>query len=91
MTPDGQLCCDFEVIAAFDDRVFIADMDLGNRSVTNDADNVAIWAQKNYPGCRLIYRDSMGRWDEIVITAINSVVFIPYAEDFPDLHLVTQE
>lgn len=87
MNKEVQTQCDFDVIAAFPDKLFIVDLDLGNRSVTNDAENVAAWAQKNYQGRRLIYRDSMGRWDEIIITVNNAVAFIPYAEDFPVLQL----
>lgn len=75
---------DFHVIQIDRDRVFLIDLDLGRRSVTNDADNVAVWVQQTYPGKRLIYRDSMGRWDEIALTSNNVVVFLPYDDYLPD-------
>jgi len=57
---------DFEIIAVEDDRVFIADKNLGGKSVTNDAEYVLEEVHRQYPGRRLIYRDSEGQWDEIV-------------------------
>lgn len=88
MNSDTGCSSDFEVIGVVDDKLFITDLDLGGRSVTNAAENVAAWAQQNYPGKRLIYRDSIGRWDEIIITSSNIVTFIPYAEEFPLNRLV---
>ena len=59
--------------------VFIVDLDNGGRSVTNDAE--AVWAevQAKHPGSRLVYRDTMGRWDEIV----EGCEFKPYHGDRP--------
>lgn len=37
-------------------------------SITNDAEAVVEWCVKNLAGWdRLIYRDTMGQWDEIVV------------------------
>lgn len=78
---------DFRVVQVDGDRVFIVDLDSGNRSVTNDAEWV--WEQVNnrHPGKRLIYRDTMNRWDEIVggFDDFNSVAvqFRPYDEYVP--------
>lgn len=52
--------------------VAIRDMDDGMTSVTNDVENVvrqlaAIGVLRD--GVRLVYRDSMQRWDEIVVVA----------------------
>ena len=47
--------------------VFIIDLDLGNISVTNDAENVVQELAKRYPGKRIFYRDSMGRVDELLV------------------------
>jgi hypothetical protein len=88
MNSDISCACDFDVAGVVDDKLFIIDLDLGNRSVTNDAENVARWAQENYRGKRLIYRDSMGRWDEIVINMHNAVTFVPFTEDVPQVCLL---
>ena len=57
---------DYEVVRVEEDRVFIIDLDLGNKSVTNDAEEVLKEIQFHFPGRRLIYRDSLGKWDEMV-------------------------
>lgn len=57
---------DFEVVRIESDRIFIVDCDLGNKSVTNDAEWVYKVISKHFPKKRLIYRDSMGSWSEIV-------------------------
>ena len=44
--------------------VFIIDLN-GQRSVTNDAENVVSELHKRYPGKRIVYRDSMNQWDEM--------------------------
>ena len=46
--------------------VFIQDLNLGNRSVTNDAEAVFAECQKLYGQCRAVYQDSEGEWAEIV-------------------------
>ena len=56
---------DYAVIQIDFDRVFLVDLDLGGRSVTNDAEAVCEEMQAAYPGKRVVYRDSMGRWDEM--------------------------
>lgn len=58
--------------------VFLVDLDEpGCRSVTNDAENVYEDVQATYPGYRVVYRDTMGRWDEIVMIGY-AVSFKPY-------------
>jgi hypothetical protein len=46
--------------------VFIRDLDLGGRSVTNDAEAVYQECQNAHGACRLVYQDSQGEWAEIV-------------------------
>lgn len=77
----------YEIVLIEDDRVFIVDLDQG-KSVTNDAENVWREVQSNFPGRRLIYRDTMNRWDEIVGSIDDrfgfvSVNFRPYSEQIP--------
>lgn len=65
------------------DKVFIVDMnEPDSKSVTNDAENVWGEIQLFYPGTRLIYRDTLGRWDEIVFEN-DTIGFKPYCEYLP--------
>lgn len=57
---------DYDIVRVEHDRIFIIDLDLGHKSVTNDAENVYSELQFFWPGRRIIYRDSQGTWDEIV-------------------------
>lgn len=45
--------------------VFIVDNDIGT-SITNDAENVVIDVLAKYPDHQIIYRDTMGQWDELL-------------------------
>ena len=45
--------------------VWIEDCD-GHVSVTNDAEAVCRHLQHDFPGYRIIYRDTDGNWDELV-------------------------
>lgn len=79
----------YSIVQIEEDRVFIVDLDMGNKSVTNDAEWVWDQIQNDYPGRRLIYRDTMNRWDEMVPVMPsdefgNTVVsFRPYDEQVP--------
>lgn len=59
---------DYEVIGASSDVVYLVDLDEGGKSVTNDAEAVVSEVAAEYPECRIVYRDTMGRWDELVHT-----------------------
>jgi hypothetical protein len=62
------LLCAFEVVKvqAAPPMVWIVDLDLpGRRSVTNDVEAVCTILQRSYPNHRIIYRDSVGNWDEL--------------------------
>ncbi len=48
-----------------DNTVFLLDLGGNFPSVTNDAENVFDEVSKIYPNHRIVYRDSMGSWDEI--------------------------
>lgn len=57
----------FEIVLAKQAVVAIRDLDEG-KSVTNDAERVVRFLHKQGmlpPGRRLIYQDTMGRWDEL--------------------------
>lgn len=75
---------DFDIIQVEEDRVFIVDMDCGGPSVTNDAEYVAETVSRFYPHSRIIYKDSTGQWDEIVITdSKGNIAFRTYIEHVP--------
>jgi hypothetical protein len=62
------------VLKIYRDEMVIAleDLDFGNRSVTNDMEWVIEQLRErvpNFDSYRLIYRDSMGIWDAVVILA----------------------
>lgn len=88
---------DYEIVLVQEDKIFLVDLDLGNRSVTNDAEAVAQEINKNFPGRRIIYRDSLGHWDEIVIPEIHNrdagqtiyryADFAPYIEAIPEFNI----
>jgi hypothetical protein len=51
------------------DLIKICDLNLGNKSVTNDIENVLrkieAWHQASIAGFRIMYRDSDGHWDGV--------------------------
>jgi hypothetical protein len=61
---------DWEIVKQYSTKnesiVFIRDLDLGRRSVTNDAEAVFLECQRLYGQCRVVYQDSEGEWCEIV-------------------------
>ena len=61
------LVSDWHVVKSDSEKriVWIVDEDRGGKSVTNDAHNVIAMLQADYPDYRIIYRDSMGNWDEL--------------------------
>lgn len=56
----------FVIVKVADRIVYIMDNDDGSLSVTNDAERVCREIAALYPGHRIVYRDTMGRWDELV-------------------------
>lgn len=61
---------DFTINHADDELIFIVDLNLGGRSVTNDAENVLMRidaaVENGIGGRRVFYRDSMRQIDEIL-------------------------
>jgi hypothetical protein len=62
--------------------VFIVDMNMG-MSVTNDAENVVEEVVREYGNKRVVYRDSTGRWDELVHEDGKFSRFAPYTGPTP--------
>ena len=70
---------DFKITHVTEDRVFVVDLNLGNMSVTNDAERVYKEVRQRHPNKRVIYKDSMGNWDEIRLNSRGSALFLAYA------------
>lgn len=68
-----------DLITGHMDIVFIVDNDVG-MSITNDAENVVIDVLAKYPDHRIIYRDTDGRWDELLHWGGKFVGFKPYSK-----------
>lgn len=62
----AQLRCRFTVRRFTGEIVWITDDNTGRMSVTNDAEAVCKFLDKEYGGRRIICRDSDGNWDELL-------------------------
>ena len=67
----------YDVVKVTNDTIFLVDRNLG-MSVTNDAENVVAEVVNEYGNKKVIYRDSMGNWDELVHTEGTFGCFAPY-------------
>lgn len=75
----------YDIVKIESDRVFIIDLNLSCfKSVTNDAENVYNEIKSLWPDKRLIYRDSMNKWDEILCDK-HTVYFKPYIDSVPEI------
>ena len=89
------LGAEYDIVYMDDYKVYLIDLNLGSKSITNDAERVYEEIQKKYPGKRVVYRDSMGRWDEIILEdqfseaehwfRSKSIAFKPYKEEVPEI------
>ena len=70
---------DFHIEEITPEAVFIIDLDSGFTSVTNDAENVVSYLYNRFGNRRFIYRDTMGRWDELAHDHGNFTGFLPYS------------
>lgn len=55
----------------------------GSKSVTNDAERVVQECLGIYGERRIVYRDSDGRWDELLHTGIQFRGFAPFTGEIP--------
>lgn len=70
--------------------IIIEDLDKGNRSVTNDAEQVIadIVAEKGHlTGYRIFYRDSEGMWDELLVKDDQFAGFAPLQKSDEEFQL----
>jgi len=57
---------DYNIIWIGDDDIFITDLNIGNRSVTNDAERVVNDLVSRYGNKHITYKDTDGQWSELV-------------------------
>lgn len=75
---------DYGIVQVADDIVFIKDLDLGNKSITNDAEYVVESLIHAFgPGRRIVYKDSEGCWDELKHDGVRFTNFAPYRDSVP--------
>lgn len=67
------------VVSTPERMVFIVDNDVG-MSITNDAEAVVEDVLAKYPYHRIIYRDTMGQWDELLHWNGKFAGFKPYSK-----------
>lgn len=68
----------FSTILVTQEIVFLADLDQGGRSVTNDAEHVVQMTAKSHPDHRIVYRDSEGQWTEMQHERGRFLRFLPW-------------
>jgi hypothetical protein len=68
---------DFKVVNDTANIVYIEDLDLGNISVTNDAEWVVKEVINRFGPKRIIYKDSEGYWDELLHNGLDFTGFAP--------------
>jgi len=64
--PEGIVSAKYRIVGASTAFIWIEDIGTDCRSVTNDAEAVVAALVADYGDRRIIYKDSMGRWDELV-------------------------
>lgn len=74
------IASDYEIVEVTDTHVSLIDLDLGNKSVTNDAEAVVREVTKLHGDRRIAYRDSDGSWSELRHNGQTFIGFSPWAE-----------
>ena len=75
---------EFEIVLVVGAVIYIADLDRGGRSVTNDADAVVEELVVAFSAKRIVYRDTTGRWDELRHENGCFVGFAPWVGSTPE-------
>jgi hypothetical protein len=74
----------YETVRVQDGIVYLVDLNPpSTKSVTNDAERVYVEVKNKYPNNRVVYRDTMGNWDEIEMED-GTVKFLRYEFPNPD-------
>jgi hypothetical protein len=77
---------EYEIVLETVKQVFIADMNRGGKSVTNDAERVVETLLTQAPERKtkeIVYRDSQGQWDLLVHDGVKFIGFAPYKGRWP--------
>ena len=85
----GNARADYDIARVEHDRVFIIDIDVGNKSVTDDAEFVYNELQSKWPGRRVIYKDRIGEWSEMLAYPSDNVLGIEIDFDLYEEHVPT--
>jgi hypothetical protein len=77
---------DYRVVKTLAQTVFLVDENRGGTSVTNDAEAVVAEVLEQYdPTCRIVYRDTMGNWDELAHDGESFIDFLPWLGPVPEI------
>lgn len=69
----------YQIVEVTANIIFISDLDLGNKSITNDAEHVVdVLLQIYGPKRKIVYRDTEGQWDELKHDGEKFIDFAPY-------------
>ncbi len=71
------LAAQYRIVRVTDDFVWVEDVGTSCRSVTNDAEAVVAELAAQYGERRIIYKDSMGEWDELKHNGATFTGFAP--------------
>jgi hypothetical protein len=73
----------FYVQDVTEEAVFIVDLanECNTMSITNDAENVVANVAQAFGNKRIVYKDTMGQWDELIHENGVFVRFAPYREN----------
>lgn len=72
----------WSVYEVTDATVFIVDNDDGV-TITNDAKHVVEQLWRHYDDRRIVYRDTMGNWDELIHVKGVFLHYAPFKEQIP--------
>lgn len=56
----------YSILHLSPDAIFLQDLDLGNKSITNDAANVTAAINDDHPNRRIFYKGTDALWAELV-------------------------
>lgn len=76
---------EYQVKTVTPEIVFLVDLDLGNKSVTNDAEFVVREVHRRYGNKRIVYRDSSGDWSELLHHEGTFTRFSAYQGELPTI------
>jgi hypothetical protein len=64
--------------------IYIIDLDLGAKTITNDAEAVVKHVLNDFPRFRIVYRDTEGNWNELCHNNGKFTYFGTWDEPIPE-------